>query len=69
MNIVKKLDNQCSITEEQYTDIQEAVQNIGALLDIMYDYCDYNAENVKINPLITLIEQMQSEKRKITSKF
>lgn len=57
------------MTEEQYDEIQDAMCNIGILLDIMKDYCEYNAEKPKICPLITMVEQLQVEKRRITNKF
>lgn len=67
--IEKNENNNYEIPEAQFLEFQEAVHNIGVLLDIMYDYCDYNVENVKIYPLITMIEQLNLEKKKITEMF
>ncbi len=70
MQFIKQNENNnYEMTEEQYAEIQDAMHNIGVLLEIMYDYCDYNNENVKIYPLITMVEQLKTEKRKITEKF
>lgn len=67
--IKKNSNNNYEIPETQFLEIQEAMHNIGVLLDIMYDYCDYNVENSKVYPLITMIEQLHLEKKKITEKF
>ena len=67
MQLIKRnSDNNYEMTEEQYVEIQEAMCNISALLDIMHDYCHHNAENVKICPLITMVEHLILEKKKIT---
>jgi len=67
--INKNSNNNYEMTEEQFDEIQDAMCNIGSLLDIMKDYCEYNAEKAKICPLIKMVEYIQSEKRRITNKF
>jgi len=57
------------LTKKQWDKIQETMDNICIYMDIMYDYCNHNIENVKIYPLITLIEQIKLETKKITDKF
>jgi len=57
------------LTEEQFDEIEDTMNNICIYTDIMYDYCNHNIENNKIYPLITLFEHIKSETSKITEKF
>ncbi len=62
-------DNNYKINHDEYFEIQSAIDNIEVWLDIMADYCEYNVENEKVCPLITLLEQVKSEMKKVTEHF
>ncbi len=56
-------------TEQEYRELQEIIFNILDITDIMHGYCEHCLENKKMSPLLTLIEKIQVEIKKITEKF
>ena len=70
MDVIKgPNDDCCSLTENQYSEMREAILNTLDLIDIMLDYCDYNSDNTKISPLLTMITKIRLEIKKLRKNF
>ena len=63
------MNSTAQFTVEQYSEIQNASCSIVDLIDIMYEYCEHNADNRKIAILLTILEQTKMQAKRINNKF
>lgn len=50
-------------------DIEANIRKIGDNLNILEDYCQYNLDNTKICPILSMIEQLRFSIRNIEKHF
>ena len=58
-----------SLSEKEVYEIEEAFGNIMDLFYVINGYCEHNIEDKKICPLLTILEQIQSQSKIISDKF
>ncbi len=59
----------CKVSKKEFIEIETAIRNISDLVDLMYDYCEYNLDSEKIPALHALLPKIKIECTIITDKL